>query len=343
MKRYSLVAPFAVALLALAGAAPAPAGEGVAAGTADMVIRAAVTRVVEKDGKLAVTVMAGKADGIREGFELTCRWKDWTGKVVSVAEDSAVLEVGVELKAKVAVRDLAETKLTTVLAEVKPGGKPPEPAPVKADAVEGLQLVLVKRENVTKMMGFVDKDGNPLRVRPGQGPPEGAVEKAVETKHPELVARLTNVSDKTIVLGCNRTQWGLGWATAPIRLSARDAEGKEVPRNDMGWGGAPAADRTGPPDIVILKPGQSLEQSFQWMPLQFPADAKYTVGATFEDQPRPEVLPGITPWSGKLKSNEIEWEGKVMKAWGGGGPWGGPQPGGPATPAPNPPAGKEVF
>lgn len=125
-----------------------------------------------------------------------------------------------------------------------------------------------------------------------------------------------------------------------------------MPRLDAGYA-QPKPDRSGPPAIVVLKPGQVLEQPFQWLPFKFPVDAKYKVWATLEDEPRPEVLPGITPWSGKLKSNELEWEGKVMKGWGaGGGPWGGgdrvivpmnPQ-GGPGQPAtPNPPAGKEVF
>jgi len=360
MKLRSMVPLVAVALLVgvdqgqvlvTGGAGPglAAAAEGIVVGISDKVIRAMVSKVEEKDGALAVTIPAGKADGVREGFEFTCKYKDWTGKVVSVAEDNSVLEVKAELKAKVAVRDLAETRLTTVLAEVKPGEKPPEPAPVKVEAVEGLQLVLVKRETVTKYMGYVDKDGNPVRIRTGQNPPEGATEKAVANKFPELLAQLRNVGDKTIVLGCSRNQWGMGWNAPAIKLSARDADGKDVPRMDAGFA-QPSTDKSGPPAIVVLKPGQVLEQPFQWLPFRFPVDGKYTIWATLEDQPRPEVMPGVTPWSGKLKSNEIEWDGKVMKMPGAGA-WGAndrvivPIPGGtPGQPmTPNPPDKKEVF
>ena len=334
------------------------AGEGaevgpgkIAVGASDKVIKAMVTKVEDgKDGNLAVTIPAGKADGVREGFEFTCKFKDWAGKVVAVAEDSAVLEVKGELKAKVAVRDLAETKLTTVLAEAKPGEKA-EPAAVKVEAVEGLQLVLIKRENVFKFTTYVDKEGKPIRIgRDGRGPvPEGAEEKIQERRSPELVAQLKNVSDKTIVLGFTVGATGFGTSN-PIKLSARDADGKDVPRMD---GYVPAVDKSAPAAITILKPGQALEQQYQFLPFRFPAEGKYTVWATLEEQPRPEVMTGVTPWSGKLKSNEVEWEYKGMKTggpWRGGdrviipvpaGPGGNPGPGQPTQP--NPPDKKEVF
>ena len=114
MKLRSLVPLAAVALLVTVdqgqvlvsgkaglGQIAAQAGEGVAVGAADRVIKAMVTKVEDgKDGTLAVTIPAGKADGIREGFEFTCKAKDWTGKVVSVAEASAVLEVKAEARAR---------------------------------------------------------------------------------------------------------------------------------------------------------------------------------------------------------------------------------------------------
>ena len=351
-----------VLLRAELGPVVVQAGEGaevgpgkITVGAADRVIRAMVTKVEDgKDGALAVTIPAGKADGIREGFEFTCKFKDWTGKVVSVGADSAVLEVSAELKAKVALRDLAETKLTTVLAEAKPGEKP-EVAPVKVEAVEGLELVLVKRETVFKYTMYVDKEGKPIRIgRDGKGPvPEGAEEKVQERKSQELVAQLRNVSDKPVVLGFALGSGGWGMGANPIKLFARDAEGKEVPRMD---GYVPAVDKSGPAAVTIIKPGQVLEQQYQWLPFRFPAEGKYIVWATLEEQPRPEVLPGVKPWSGKLKSNEVEWEYKGMKGVGGWGPGGGGDrviiplnPGGapgqpmpPATPVPNPDK-KEVF
>jgi hypothetical protein len=274
------------------------------------VIRATVTKVEDgKDGALAVTVPAGKADGIREGFEFTCKFKDWTGKVVSVGADSAVLEVSAELKAKVALRDMVETKLTTVLAEAKPGEKP-EAAPVKVEAVEGLQLVLVKRETVFKYTAYVDKEGKPIRIgRDGKGPvPEGAEEKVQERKSQELVAQLRNVSDKPVVLGFTLGSGGWGMGANPIKLFARDADGKEVPRMD---GYVPAVDKSGPAAVTIIKPGQVLEQQYQFLPFRFPAEGKYIVWATLEEQPRSEVLPGVKPWSGKLKSNELEYDYKA--------------------------------
>ncbi|HOX04865.1 MAG TPA: hypothetical protein PK280_00575 [Planctomycetota bacterium] len=347
MPRRAIIPLLALALLTGAGPGRTTAGEEVAVGSADRVIRATVSKVEEKDGVLAVTIPAGKADGVREGFEFISQWRGWTGKVIAVTEGSSVLEVKAELKPRVSVGDLAETRLTTVLAEARPGEKPPEPAPVRAEAVEGLQLVLIKRETVTKFAAYVDKDGNPVRPAWGQQkPPEGAVEKVTETKSYELCARLRNVGDKPVALGCNRGQWGLAWSAPSIKLSARDAEGKEVPRADMGM---PTGERTGPSAVVVLKPGQFLEQQFQWLPFRFPAEGKYVIWATLEDQPRPEALPGVTPWSGKLKSNDVDWEYKGRMAVPGGGPWGGPGggqgggPGGQPAPAPVPLPGKEVF
>ena len=52
-----------------------------------------------------------------------------------------------------------------------------------------------------------------------------------------------------------------------------------------------------------------------------------------------EILPGVKPWSGKLKSNELEYD---YKGFGGPGGWNNRQ-GGPA-PAPTPvPAPAEAF
>ena len=337
------------------GQVVAQAGEGVAVGAADRVIKAMVTKVEDgKDGTLAVTIPAGKADGIREGFEFTCKAKDWTGKVVSVAEASAVLEVKAEAKGKVAVHDLAETKLTTIVADKPAVADPnpqPEPAPVKVEAIEGLQLILVKRENIFKYITYVDKEGKPIRGTgsaitganvQGWKPPEGAQEKVQERKSQELVAQLKNVSDKAVVLGFTMSTMGYGMGASHIKLFAKDAEGKEVPRTD---GYMPPIDKTGPAAVTILNPGQVLEQPYQWLPFRFPAEGKYIVWATLEDGPRPEVLPGVKPWSGKLKSNEVEWEYKGMKGVGWGPGAGGAvvvptnPGGGPGQPTPQ----KEVF
>jgi hypothetical protein len=356
-----------------AGSAVVLAGEAVevgpgkvAVGAAGQILKGKVVKVEEgKDGAKSATLSVGKADGVREGFEFTCKDKGWTGKVVSVGEGGAVLEV----KGEVAAGDLVETKLTTVLADKPALADPnpkPEPAPVKVEAVEGLTLTLLNKEMVQTYKILVDKDGKPIRDRvmvvvgganPAPAKPEGAEEKVQEYKYQALVAQLKNITDKPIVLGFATASTGFGMAS-PIKLAGKDAEGKElaaqdfmrIPRADDG---AKAEDK--PAAVTILKPGQVLEQEWRWVPIRFPAEGKYTVWATLEEEPKPEVLPGFKPWSGKLKSNEVEWENKGNRGWGRGREGrggererGGERGGGPGQPrvAPQPepaPGGKEVF
>jgi hypothetical protein len=116
-----------------------------------------------------------------------------------------------------------------------------------------------------------------------------------------------------------------------VKLSARDAEGKEVPRREdpRARGGRDEEKPKGEDGkeekkdpkqdeqavtLTVLKPGQKLETDCRTFRLNFPAAGKYTVWAVVEGKPSDgEVLPGRKLWSGELKSNELEWE--VRRVW----------------------------
>ena len=131
---------------------------------------------------------------------------------------------------------------------------------------------------------------------------------------------------------------GGGADAGPVKFLAKDGGGKDVPRPDA----RPAApqdevkaeDR--PAVLTVLKPGQVLEQGALGAN-RFPADGKYTIWAEVEVKVAEEVLPGVKPWSGKLKSNELEYDYKAGGNRGNRGNRGGQNP--PAAA----PAAKENF
>ncbi len=300
-----------------------------AVGKTDRTIRGKVTEVGEK----GATVSVGKADGLKVGFELTCKAKGWSGKVITLAENSAVLEV----KGKATVGDVVETRLTTVLAEAPKGGPAAKPNPLAADPVNagpkvaGLQLTLVEKETVRKYVYYVTADGKAMRE--GMKIPEGAEKKTREYKYKTMVARIKNVGKESVLLPRIVTYRG----AQNLTLFARDAEGQEVPRREVRFRfrALPAAGEKGekaggePVTVTILKPGQTLETTVYGIyTLKFPVEGKYTLWAELEikDAGGGEVLPGIKLWSGKLKSNEVEWEVTRVRR-----PRGGARPAAPKT------------
>jgi len=222
---------------------------------------------------------------------------------------------------------------TCLAAEAeKPADQPAAPE-VKPEQVSGgLQLTLVMKERTFRA--------------PGGG--DNAVERKV--KVPTL--RLKNVGDKPIVLdfqlpgaggfgGRGGAAGPTGIEAGPVRVIVKEANADDA---------AKAEDR--PVLITVLKPGQVLDQSLAGA-ARFPADGKYKLQVEIEVPAKDALLPGVKPWSGKLKSNEVEWEYKGGGAWGRRGGDRGPggergergergQPG--VTPQPAPaPGGKEVF
>jgi hypothetical protein len=121
-----------------------------------------------------------------------------------------------------------------------------------------------------------------------------------ERKMDVLVLELTNKGEKVIVLP----------SPLDVKLAAKDAKGKEVParedprRRDEGE----KKDEKKAVTVTIMKPGQKTEITLRTWTLNFPAQGKYTVWATVEVKPEEkELVAGLKLWSGKLKSNEVEW------------------------------------
>ncbi len=296
-------------------------GDKLAVSKTARTIKGKVTEVGDK----GATVSVGKADGLKKGFELTCKAKGWSGKVISLAENSAVLEV----TGKAAVGDVVQTKLTTVLAEapkVDPKTKPDPAAadPVKAGPkVNGLQLTLIEKEIVRtyERTVYTTKEGKVIRMWGQDGIrtkiPEDAKKEVQkrEHKYKQLTATLKNVGEEPILLPAG---YGYSSYLRGIKVCATDAEGKAVPRKKFRGGkrhgGGEKKDQ--PLCVTILKPGQTLERRLYAYYLQFPAEGKYKLWAELEVKDSEEVLPGQKIWSGKLKSNEIEHEHKARARYG---------------------------
>jgi hypothetical protein len=164
------------------------------------------------------------------------------------------------------------------------------------------------------------------------------------------VLELKNVGDKPLVLAFQLSGGGFGGlpADSPVKLSGKDAAGKEVPR-ETGRGGRDG--QTKPEDkpviLTVLKPGKTLEQDLGGG-LRFPADGKYSVWAELEEKERDEILPGVKTWVGKVKSNVLEYDYKGRGGRGnrpgGAGNRGGGAAGVAGGQNPAPPAGdKEAF
>jgi hypothetical protein len=113
-----------------------------------------------------------------------------------------------------------------------------------------------------------------------------------------LILTVTNEGKKTAVMPY----------PLPIKLHAKDAEGKEVaPREDPRAGAKKNPKRA--TTFAVLKPGQSLSADCRrgLYLLNFTAKGTYKVWAVVEAKPSDEeVLPGVKLWSGKLTSNEVE-------------------------------------
>jgi len=202
---------------------------------------------------------------------------------------------------------------TCLAAEAeKPADKPAAPE-VKPEQVSGgLQLVLVMKERTFRA--------------PGGG--DNAAERKV--KVPTL--QLKNVGDKPIVLdfqlpgaggfgGRGGAAGPTGIEAGPVRVIVKEANADDA---------AKAEDR--PVLITVLKPGQVLEQSLIGA-ARFPADGKYKLQVEIEVAAKDALMPGVKPWSGKLKSNELEYDyqggfGGNFGGGGGGGGRGGPGGGG---------------
>jgi len=210
-----------------------------------------------------------------------------------------------------------------------PAGEKPKAPEVKPEQVSGgLEISMVMKERTIPAFG-----NNAER----------------KVKAPTL--RLKNVGDKPLVLGFQlagggpggRGGAGGGGEPGPVKFFAKDAAGKEVPRPEQP---APAGqDQPKPEDrpatLTVLKPGQVLEQSGLGG-LRLPADGKYTIWAEIDVPAKDEVLPGVKPWSGKLKSNELEYDYQGGGRGGGRGNRGGNQPPA-AAPAAPPAVDKEIF
>ncbi len=140
-----------------------------------------------------------------------------------------------------------------------------------------------------------------------------------------LILTVKNEGAKTVLLP----------APLAVKLHAKDAEGKAVPERKDPRAGEKKADEKKGTNITVLKTGQSLEVNCRTWTLTFPAKGKYTLWATVEAEPsEKEVLPGLKLWSGKLTSNEVEWE--VTRVRGARRPRGGEKPKKPAEPKKDP-------
>lgn len=113
-----------------------------------------------------------------------------------------------------------------------------------------------------------------------------------------------------------------------IKIVAKDAAGKEVPQREdprrrgdaekkEGGKGEkkeeekPKRDPEKAVKLVVFKPGQKLSVDCRraLLMVAFPEKGKYKVNAAIELKTEKEaVLPDLKLWSGKLKSNELEWE-----------------------------------
>jgi anti-sigma factor RsiW len=277
-------------------------------------------RVIKVDGA-AVTVSVGKRSGVREGFEFSCKAKGWSGKVLVVRENSAVLAV----KGDAAVGDVATTGFTTILAEgEEKTGRPPA-GPAAAEGGEpagGLRLTLVEGSRVTRTV-----------VREYRPDGVDGEEKVTETVTRSLHAKIENVGKQSVVLPLVRMPWRTNhYESYPFELHARDAEGQAVTRVERPKRPAPRDAAPAPPAVTVLKPGESTQRlvSRDLYRLRFPATGKFKVWVEFEvPAAAEEPLEGHKAWSGKLKSNEVEWENRrraVPRAGRGGRPGGGVRP-----------------
>jgi len=263
-------------------------------------------RVIKVDGA-AVTISVGRSSGVREGFEFNCKAKGWSGKVLVVRKNSAVLAV----KGDAAVGDVAATGFTTILTEA-PGRNertPARPAAVEGGEVVGdLRLTLFEGTRVSRTVA--------REYVPG-GDAEGQ-EKVTETVARTLHARIENVGRQPVILPLVAQPFRKNvYSRHAVELHARDTEGQAVDRVKRPARQARRDAAPAPPAVTVLKPGESIRQPVEGnlYRLRFPAAGKFKVWVEFavpaaKDQP----LEGHRAWSGKLKSNEVDWEHRPGRA-----------------------------
>jgi hypothetical protein len=198
-------------------------------------------------------------------------------------------------------------------AAEKPADPPKAPEAKPEQTSGGLQATLLLKERTFRMGG-----GN----------------NAQELKIKQPTIQLKNVGDKPVVLDFPLPEGGgfggrggpgggggnepTGVEAGPVRIFVKPAEGGDGAKRD---------DK--PITLVVLKPGQVVEQPLAGL-IRFPADGKYLLRFEVDVPARDEVIPGIKPWSGKLKSNELEYDYQGM--FGGRGNFGGNPGGGPGNP-----------
>jgi hypothetical protein len=124
-----------------------------------------------------------------------------------------------------------------------------------------------------------------------------------------------------------------------VKLKAKDAEGKEVATREDPRAAQKKEDPGKAVEVTVLKAGQTSETTCRTWTLSFTKVGKYKLWAEVELKPsEKEILPGLKLWSGKLKSDEIEWEVTRVR---GGDRGGNRQPRGEQKPAEKKPTEKQ--
>ncbi|HOX08093.1 MAG TPA: hypothetical protein PK280_16980 [Planctomycetota bacterium] len=209
--------------------------------------------------------------------------------------------------------------------------KPVAAAPAAGQALNGLEVTMLIKERSFRMGGG---DNN-----------------AAERKVKVPTLKLKNVGDKPLVLDFQLGGGGMGGRfgggpapeASPVKFRAKDAAGKEILRQEPARpeGEAQPKPEERPATLTVLKPGQELEVGALGA-IRFPADGKYKVWAEIDVAAKDEVLPGVKPWSGKLKSNEVDFDYQGFGRGGRGN--NNNRPGGANPPAQAPaPGEKEAF
>ena len=322
----ALAAVTPVAIQALAGTG---GSEAVRTGAVDDAIKGKVTAV---QGETA-TIAAGRKDGVREGFEFGCKEKGWSGKVVSVADDSATLKLTAEA-AKAAVGDLAQTGLIVVGSVVKPQDAAVGPAPVRAEQVaNGLRLTLDCKKEAWVRREIRAQDGTLLHLPENTVDiPPGAVEKWFLVMSWKLVAQVQNVSDKPVTLVCDPKGLSVmqfrNQATGKTsmqelgshQVAVEAGSGKILAKgweDRMSQGPAKSFLLTDLFALLAAKPGPEVDSYRETLkPGELRTLTELDIHKSEPEKARVSVIMACDLekpwadklWTGRLVSNEVEWE-----------------------------------